>query len=125
MALSVRSKGDVRIIELEGEFTLGRGGLGHPLDLQGHAMPDLGGTLRSLLSQGCRRIVLDLGKVTFLDSEGLSQLIVCRKRTLDEGGDIVLLRPTGRVRGLLDTLGLTRVFRVLDDESEALASFSS
>jgi anti-sigma B factor antagonist len=67
--------------------------------------------------------VLDLDQVTFLDSAGLGELIACRKRTLEKGGDIVLLRPTGRVRQLLDMLRLTQVFRVFDDEPDALNSF--
>ena len=123
MAISVRAQGDVRIIELKGEFTLNGGGLSHPLDLRGQPLSDLGETLRRLLEQGCRQIVLDLGQVTFLDSAGLGELIACRKRTVDKGGDILLLRPTGKVRELLDMLHLTKVFKLFDNETDALTSF--
>jgi anti-anti-sigma factor len=123
MATTVRTHGDIRIIELEGEFTLTGPGLSNPLDLSGRHLADLGQTLRLLLDQGCRRIVLDLSQVTFLDSAGLGELIACRKRTLDRGGDILLLRPQGRVRDMLEMLHLSRVFRIVDDEAQALASF--
>lgn len=123
MGITVRQQGSARIIELRGEFTLAGEVLAQPLDLSGHRLSDLGDTLRRLLDQGCRHIVLDLGQVTFLDSAGLGELIACRKRTLDKGGDILLLRPRGKVRDLLEMLHLTRVFRIFDEEGPALASF--
>lgn len=122
MAISVRTWGEVSIIELKGEFTLDSG-LPRPLDLRGHRLSDLGETLRRLLDQGVRKILLDLAQVTFLDSAGLGELIACRKRTVQRGGDIRLLRPVGKVRELLEMLSLTRVFAIFEDEAEALASF--
>lgn len=124
MAVSVRTKGDVSIIELKGEFTLGGGGIAHALDLRGRRLSDLGETLQRLLDQGSREIVLDLAAVSFLDSAGLGDLIAWKKRTVQLGGDIRLLRPTGKVRDMLEMLSLTRIFQVFDDESAALASFA-
>jgi anti-sigma B factor antagonist len=123
MAISVRTRGEVSIIELAGEFTLGDGGIARPLDLRGDRLTDLGETLRRLLDQGSRKILLDLAQVTFLDSAGLGELIACRKRTLERGGDIRLVHPTGKVRQLLEMLYLTRVFAIFEGEAEALASF--
>jgi anti-sigma B factor antagonist len=124
MPIAVRSHGDVRIIELKGEFTLDAGGLVRPLDLRGQRVADLGETLRRVLDQGCRKLLLDLEKVTFLDSAGLGELVASRKRTLERGGDIHLLRPVGKVRDLLEILCLNRMFRIFDDEDLALASFA-
>lgn len=124
MAISVRPQGDVRIIEFRDGFTREGEGVVRPLDLRGHHLSDLGQTLRRLLDQGCRQFVLDLGPVTFLDSAGLGELVACRKRTIQQGGDILLLHPTGKVRERLEMLHLTRIFGVFDDESEALASFN-
>ena len=125
MSISVHERGDVTIVEMKGEFTVGSGGLTQPLDLRGQRLSDLGRTLQTLLEQGRRRIVLDLGGVSFLDSGGLGDLIACKKRTTERGGDIRLLRPTGKVRELLEMLSLTRIFKVFDDEADALASFDS
>jgi anti-anti-sigma factor len=124
MPISVRAEGDVRIIELKGEFTLDGGSLAKPLDLRGNRVADLGETLRKLLDQGCRKILIDLEKVTFLDSAGLGELVACRKRTLERGGDIHLLRPNGKVRELLDMLHMTRMFKVFDAEGPALSTFT-
>jgi anti-sigma B factor antagonist len=124
MSLKVRIRDGVTIIELEGEFTIGHTALAQPLDLRGRPLSDLGQTLHRLLDNGDRTIVLDLGAVRFLDSAGLGELIACKKRTVESGGDIRLLRPNGRVRDLLEMLSLGRIFRIFDDEAAALASFT-
>jgi len=123
MAITVREAEDIRILELAGEFALGSTGLGHALDLRGNRLQDLSATLHDLLKQGYPRIVLNLSQVPFLDSAGLGELIACLKRARQRGGDVRLLRPTLRVRDLLEMTALTRVFRIFDDEPEALASF--
>lgn len=125
MPLSVRTRGDVSIIELKGEFTIGHTGLSQPLDLRGRRLSDLGETLHRLLENGERNILLDLSGVSFLDSAGLGELISCKKRTAEKGGDIRLLHPNGKVRDLLEMLSLGRIFRIFDDEPAALASFSA
>jgi anti-anti-sigma factor len=123
MGISVAVEGDVRVVRMSGEFTIGGGGLMHSLDLRGQHLSNLSDTLRTILERGGRRIVLDLEKVTFLDSAGLGELIAWRKRTVEQGGDIVLLRPVGKVRELLVMLHLDRMFRIFDGESEAKAAF--
>jgi anti-sigma B factor antagonist len=123
MPISVHERGDVTIVELKGEFTLGSGGLSQPLDLRGQRLSDLGRTLWLLLERGRGKILLDLAGVSFLDSAGLGDLIACKKRTVQGGGDIRLLRPAGKVRDLLEMLSLTRIFQIFDDEKAALASF--
>jgi anti-sigma B factor antagonist len=125
MAISVRTRGDVSIVEMTGEFTLGTGGLMHALDLRGRRLSDLGQTLSQLLNQGRGRILLDLAGVSFFDSAGLGDLIACRKRTVESGGDIRLLHPRGKVRDLLNMLSLSKVFRIFDDEDAAVASFET
>lgn len=123
MGVSVRTEGNVAIVELRGEFTLGKTGVSRPLDLHGHRLEDLGQTLRGLVDRGISRIVLDLDGVRFLDSAGLGELVAWKKRTLQLGGDLRLLRPHDRVREVLELTTLMRVFQVFDAEAEAVASF--
>ena len=123
MGITVRVEGEVRVVRMSGEYTIGAGGLVRPLDLRGQHLSDLSDTLRTLVDRGDTRIVLDLEKVTFFDSAGLGELIAWRKRTVQRGGDLLLLRPEGKVRELLVMLRLDRVFRIFDEETEALAAF--
>ena len=61
MGLSTRSIGDVEIVRMSGDFTVGGPGtMSRPLDLKGERLEDLGGYLTGLLDRGHRKIVLDL-----------------------------------------------------------------
>ena len=115
--------GDVAVVELSGEFTLGRSGVARPLDLHGHRLEDLGQTLGSLLERGTKRLVLDLDKVRFIDSAGLGDLVAWKKRAVQVGGDVKLLRPSKRIRDLFDLMAMTRVFQIFAEEADAVASF--
>jgi len=123
MGATVRTEGNVSIVQLAGEFTLGKNELARPLDLHGHRLEDLGQTLAGLLERGSSRIVLDLEKVRFMDSAGLGELIAWKKRAIERGGDVRLLRPRDRVREVLELTALTRVFEIFEAEAEAIAGF--
>jgi len=122
MGVIVRAAGDVSIVEMSGEFTLGKG-VSRPLDLHGHRLEDLGQTLSDLLERGNSRIVLDLHKVRFIDSAGLGELVAWKKRALERGGDVRLLRPRDRVREMFVLTTLSSIFQIFDAEAEAVASF--
>jgi anti-anti-sigma regulatory factor len=122
MPVSVRTRGDVSIIEVEGASRIDPIATSPGLDDRVRPAGNLADTLRLLLDQGERKIVLDIGEMS-LDSAGIGDLIACRKRAAQMGGDILLLRPAGKLRGMLEMLSLTRILRVYEDEAEALASF--
>ena len=122
--ISRRKRGSVQILEMTGDFAVGRH-ITKPLDLKGHHMEDLAATIRDLLKRNQSRIVLDLAKVNFIDSSGLGELVACKKRTLEAGGDIKILRPAGQVKELLVMTLLTELFDVFDDEDEAVRSFGA
>ncbi len=124
MSLKTKSIGDVRIIQMDGDFTVGPGPMARPLDLQGHRLEDLGTYLTDLLDRGHRKIILDLSRVGFIDSAGLGELVACKKRIAERGGDIKLLRPLGQVHKLLVMTLLTRLFEVYQDEQTAVSSFT-
>jgi len=123
IGITVRTQGNVHVVVLPAEVAVGSGRFAHPLDLRGQRLADLSETLRGLVEQGCFRIVLDLGQVRFLDSAGIGELVAWNKRLREKGGDIRLLRPTERVRNVLELTSLTRVFRIFADEPAALASY--
>jgi anti-sigma B factor antagonist len=125
MGISIRQDGEVRVIQMSREITLGRGRLGRAVDLKGRPLDDLSGTLQDLVQSGQTKLILDLSEVAFIDSAGLGELIAFKKRTKEAGGDIKLLKPTRRVFELLDILRLTSVFEVYTDEREAVEAFKA
>ena len=69
--------------------------------------------------------MLDLDKVRFVDSAGLGELVAWKKRAIQSGGDVRLLRPQQRVRDVLELTALKAVFSIFETETEAVASFRS
>ena len=124
MSVRIRRIGDVVLMELEGEITLSGGGMPRALGLQGNRPEDIRGALDGVLRDGHRKIILDLGRVSFLDSAGLGELVACKKRVVERGGDVKLLRPTGRVRDMLELVQLTKVLEIHQDEAQAIRSFA-
>jgi anti-sigma B factor antagonist len=78
--------------------------------------------IRSLREQGYRSVVVDLGKVPYMDSAGLGDLVQAYATMTKAGGRLALLRPAGRLRDLLTITKLLTVFDCYDEETAALSS---
>ena len=63
--------------------------------------------LAVLVSQRWIDITLDIAELRYLDSAGLSVLIMTQKRVEQMGGSLVVRHPTRAARRLFDTTGLT------------------
>ena len=69
-----------------------------------------------LLERGGRVVALDLSAVESVDAAGIGALLETRHRVEKSGGTLVLLRPTERLRRLLDLCALTAQFQVQSDD---------
>jgi anti-sigma B factor antagonist len=112
MQIEQRVVGDVAIIQVLGDITLGKGG-----DVI------LKDKIQSLLQQGYRKLLLDMGKVSYVDSAGLGQLVQVFATTSHLGGSLKLLNLTKRLKDLLILTKLLTVFETYDSESAAMESF--
>jgi anti-sigma B factor antagonist len=112
--ISERTVGDVVIVEVSGKITLGDGG-----DM---ALKDKMG---SLVQQGQKKVLLNLGDVSYVDSAGLGEIVQSYATVTKNGGALKLLNVTKRIKDLLSITKLITVFDTFDSETEALASFSS
>jgi anti-anti-sigma factor len=61
---------------------------------------------RRLAAGDVRRLVLDLERLTFIDSAGLGALLAIRERTQDLGIEMALTNISAPVRRILDLSGL-------------------
>ena len=107
MKLDERESGDVTVLTITGEITLSAGG-----DVQ------LKDKIQSLLQQGRRKILLDLGNVSYVDSAGLGQLVQATVTASKNGGKLKLLNLTKRLNDLLVVTKLSTVFDIVDKESD-------
>ena len=111
MKVTVRNIGSVSVVDLSGRITIGQGDV---------AMRD---EVQALLDAGRRHLLLNLEKVSYMDSAGIGELVACYKRAREKDGTVKLLNPSGKVYDLLQLTKLEEIFDTFRDESEALVSF--
>jgi anti-sigma B factor antagonist len=110
--LSSRQVGDVTVVDAAGRITLGEGS---------SALRDL---LRDMVAKGQKKILLNLGEVSYIDSSGIGELVSGFTTVTNQGGSLKLLGLTKRVKDLLQITKLYTVFDVHDDEASAVRSFA-
>jgi anti-sigma B factor antagonist len=111
MKVNVRSEGDVSVVDLSGKITIGEGDV------------VLRETVENLLKEGRTKLLLNLARISYMDSAGIGELVACYKRSRDKGGQLKLLNPSGKVYDLLQLTKLEEIFETHKDEGEAIQSF--
>jgi anti-sigma B factor antagonist len=110
--LNTRQVGDVTVIDVSGRITLGEGS------------STLRDALRELVAKGNKKILLNLGDVSYIDSSGIGELVSGFTTVSNQGGTLKLLSLTKRVKDLLQITKLYTVFDVHEDEAHAVRSFA-
>ena len=101
----------VTVVDMSGRITLGEGSV------------VLRDTIRDLIGKGSKKILLNLGDVTYIDSSGIGELVSAFTAVRREGGELKLLNLTKKVHDLLQITKLYTVFDVRDDEASAIKAF--
>ena len=78
--------------------------------------PQLEQEVRSLLARGLRSVVIDLSRLTFIDSSALRLFIVLNERSIEDGWTLGLIRPTGQVRTVFEITGAEENLPFIEDE---------
>jgi anti-sigma B factor antagonist len=112
MKASSRQVNGIMIVDLSGRITLGEGSV------------ILRETVRDLLGKGNKKILLNLGDVSYIDSSGIGELVSAYTTVRKEGGELKLLNLTKKVHDLLQITKLYTVFDVKDDETSAVKAFA-
>jgi anti-anti-sigma factor len=97
--------------------------LGGPLQM-GVECKQLELALDQLLSDGHTRVVLDLSKLTKLDSGGLGKIVNCFSRLKTAGGALCLAGTTGMIDGVMKLAHADRFLKSYPTAREAAESFS-
>lgn len=113
LQIAERQVEDVTVLFLTGEITLDDGELA-----LGRRVDDL------VLKQGRRKILLDLGGVTYIDSAGVGMIAAELKIVRAKGGALKLVHLAQNSHRVLAMLKLMSVFECFDDEALAVRSFS-
>jgi anti-sigma B factor antagonist len=109
--LNTRQIGDVSVVDVAGRITLGEGS---------SALRD---SVREMVSKGQKKILLNLGEVSYIDSSGIGELVSAFTTVTNGGGQLKLLNLTKRVKDLLQITKLYTVFDVHESEVSAIRAF--
>ena len=101
----------VAVIGLSGKITIGE------------ECQHLRETIRGQLTEGNKRILLNLGDVSYIDSTGIGELVSCFTAVSRQGGHLKLLNLTKKVHDLLQITKLATVFDIFEDEAKGVESF--
>jgi len=112
MKVSNRQVDGIAVVDMSGRITLGEGSV------------VLRDTVRDLVTKGQKKILLNLGDVTYIDSSGIGELVSAFTAVRREGGELKLLNLTKKVHDLLQITKLYTVFDIKDDEAAAIQSFT-
>jgi anti-sigma B factor antagonist len=74
---------------------------------------DLRRALLDAVTATSRRVVLDLSRLTWIDSFGLGLLVTARRRLRSTGGDLVIWRPSRKAAAILELSGVDLAIPVL------------
>jgi anti-anti-sigma factor len=112
LKISIRKYDDVTILDLRGRSTI-----------DGGESELLSSHLQELVTNGVRRVLLNLTDLAQVDSSGVGVIIDAYVSLKRQAGDLKLLCPGGRVLEVLNVFRLLDTIPSFEDETRALASF--
>ena len=112
MKVDVRHVDDVIIVDLEGRLVMG---VGDEL---------LRDVMNELIAEDWKKILLNLRKVSIIDSSGIGEVVSGWKLGRRFGASVKLLRPAPQIQRTLRLTQLLPLLEVFDDEAEGSREFS-
>jgi anti-anti-sigma factor len=112
MVIKTREKGDVVILDIEGEIRRS--------DMSETTVHEL---VKDRLESGTRNILFNFEKVEFIDSFGVGEILASYISTQNLGGKLKLARISKKLYLVFQVTMLTKVLEIFDSEDSALQSF--
>ena len=97
------------VLPLEGEIDL-------------HVSPAISASLKTITDAKPKQVIVDLAKVSYIDSSGLAVLIEAMQNVVGYGGRFALSGLQESVRPIFEIARLDQVFQIFPDVEAALAA---
>jgi anti-anti-sigma factor len=104
------AENDIVVVAVEGE-------------IDAHTSGELDRTLSELLSQGHKRLAIDLAQVSYTSSAGLRVLLSARQKAGKLGGGVRLFGLNANVRKVFETAGFDQILHIVNTRQEAVDSW--
>ena len=104
---------------LRGDLTV----LGVSGNLDSLTVPEIRPVIEKIVSEGTRKVALELSGLEVIDSSGIGAIVSLFKRVRSIGGDVKIVGVRGQPREILRLLGLERAFDIVATVEEAQKRF--
>jgi anti-sigma B factor antagonist len=112
LRMDTKESNGVTVLTLAGRVTLG------------DESNQMRNKIKEILDQGKKKLVLDLGDVSYIDSAGLGTLVAAYTSARNRGADIKLANVAEKFDELLNITKLVTVFSVYKSVDGAIKSFA-
>ena len=111
-SISLRDVESISVLDVSGE-------------LDAHTASRLENSLKSLIDQNRYNIIVNCNALEYIASAGLGVFMAYIEDVRSLGGDIKLTNMNERVYNVFDLLGFPTLYDIMEDELEAVESFSN
>jgi anti-sigma B factor antagonist len=111
MAIKEKIEGDIALLTISGKL------------MGGNETKEITEKVKSLLDDGIRKIVMDLGKVKWMNSTGLGALIESRRLITEKEGVLKLAAVAEKIKSLLIITQILNLFETYETADRAVGSF--
>ena len=111
MKINIKEDKEIHILEVSGEIDF-------------HSSRELREKFREVLDKKCSKLMVNLKKVSYIDSSGLATFVETLQRMKRAGGKLVLVGLVPAVRGVFEIAKLDAIFDLSDSEEKAFATLA-
>jgi anti-sigma B factor antagonist len=112
MKIDSHEHGDALVIYLRGKV------------MGGPESADFQNLMKKSITDGKKKVVIDLGEVEWMNSSGIGLLVSAYTTVKNGGGELKIARTTDKIQSLLVITKLNSVFETYPDVISAVASYS-
>lgn len=109
--MKVENKNGLTVCCIEGEVDI-------------NSSPNIKKSFDKLIASKTPKIIVNLSKVTYVDSSGLATLVEVLKNMRSYGGKLRLTNMSSKVKSLFEITKLEKLFEIIADEAEAISTFA-
>ncbi len=110
MSVKIETKNGLTVCHVEGEIDI-------------NSSPGIKKSFDKVLSAKTPKIVVNLSKVTYVDSSGLATLVEILKNMRSYGGRLRLTNLSSKIKSLFEITKLEKLFEIMADEQDAISTF--
>jgi len=111
MEITQKRKGDIVVLVIVGEIDL-------------YNAPEIKDIIHKLIEERNYNVIIDLEKVSYIDSSGIGALISSLSNLKKYQGGLKIINVYASVKKVFELTKLTSFFEIFDSENEAVASFN-